>query len=152
MGCVLMFALRCREHGMACVQSFPPALQNGCYGIMKCHASCCCSNVLGLEVIDMAVCGHGPHQTSDWALPNFERVNAGREKRVPLYGPYFGAVCTVFSLRGFKKRHPFFGTCRSELGFGGVRAADNAGKGSHLACWMFRRHERQSMATPSAIF
>ena len=66
----------------------------------------------------MAVCGHGPHQTSDWALPNFERVNAGREKRVPLYGPYFGAVCTVFSLRGFKKRHPFFRTCRPKFGFG----------------------------------
>jgi hypothetical protein len=147
-----MYALRCRERGMACVQSFPPALQSGCYGVSSrmppvVVRTCWVWRRRTLPCMDMA-----RSKNLNGCCQNFERVNAGREKRVPLYGPYFGAVCTVFSLRGFKKRHPFFGTCRSELGFGRVRAADNAGKGSHLARWMFRRNERQSMATPSAIF
>jgi len=96
---------------------FRPALQNGCYGIMQPHASCCCSNVLGLEVIDMAVRGHGPHQTSDWVLPNFERVTAGREKKGSTIWTLFWGRLYSFLIEGVQKTAPIFSHLSAKIWF-----------------------------------
>ena len=39
------------------------------------------------------------------------------KKRGPLYGPSFGAVCTIFSYTGFKNRHPFWNSFRGFFTF-----------------------------------
>lgn len=41
---------------------------------------------------------------------------------MPLHGPHFGAVCAIFIMRGFKKRHPFFGSVAGPRSFCKVKS------------------------------
>lgn len=65
--------------------------------------------------------------TLDWAEKRDEHQDVvnlfvdlrigSEKKRGPLYGPSFGAVCTIFSYMGSKKRHPFWNSFRGFVSF-----------------------------------
>jgi len=52
-----------------------------------------------------------------WIQQFFKHVIRTCKKKGPLYGPCFGAVCTVFSYMGVKKRHPFLNGFRGFVRF-----------------------------------
>jgi hypothetical protein len=57
----------------------------------------------------------GPQTTLDSTI--FQTCDSDLQKKGPLYGPCFGAVCTVFSYMGVKKRHPFLNGFRGFVRF-----------------------------------
>jgi hypothetical protein len=75
---------------------------------IKQHASCSCSNMLGLEVKDTAVHGHDSDPKSDWVLPNFERGECGSRKKGSTIWTLFWGRLYSFLNEGVQKTAPIF--------------------------------------------